>query len=311
MKKPFFLVILLTLLVAPLSQVTAGTYAKTKYPIVLVHGLFGFDDVLWVDYFYKIPYRLSANGASVYTATVSPANSTEVRGEQLLAYVDQVLAYSGAEKVNLIGHSHGGPTIRYVASVAPHKVASVSSVAGVNHGSKVADIVRTGTDNSGLLEGTAATVFNAFSNILELVSGSDASALPTDSIAALNSLSTEGSQAFNQRYPEGLPSSYCANDGKMLEDNGVYYFSWSGGNPYTNVLDVADPFLALTGLAFGEKNDGLVSSCSSQLGYVIKDDYRMNHLDEVNQTLGIHHLFETDPVQVFVRQANRLKSLGL
>ena len=311
MKPIVFLLLLLTVFTTSLSNANASTYAKTKYPIVLVHGLFGFDDVLWVDYFYKIPYKLSQKGATVYTATVSPANSTEVRGEQLLAYVDQVLAHSGADKVNLIGHSHGGPTIRYVASVAPEKVASVTSVAGVNQGSAVADIVRQGTDNSVLLEGTAATVFNAFANILELVSGSDASSLPTDSVAALNSLSTQGSAEFNARYPEGLPSSYCANDGKMLEDNGVYYFSWSGGKTYTNVLDVADPLLALTGLAFGEKNDGLVSSCSSRLGYVIKDDYKMNHLDEVNQTLGIHHLFETDPVQVFIRQANRLKSLGL
>ncbi len=311
MKITAIVIVIVTLLLAPISDASASTYAKTKYPIVLVHGLFGFDDVLWVDYFYKIPYKLSRNGATVYTSTVSPANSTEVRGEQLLAYIDQVLAHSGASKVNLIGHSHGGPTVRYAASVAPHKVASVTSVAGVNQGSAVADIVRQGTDNSSLLSGTAATVFDAFSNMLELISGSNAYSLPTDSLAALNSLSTEGSAQFNARYPEGLPSSYCANDGKMLEDNGVFYFSWSGGKTLTNVLDVADPFLSLTGLAFGEKNDGLVSSCSSRLGYVIKDDYRMNHLDEVNQTLGIHHLFETDPVQVYITQAHRLKSLGL
>ena len=42
------------------------------------------------------------------------------------------LAATGAAKVNLIGHSHGGPTARYVASVRPDLVGSVSSVAGVN-----------------------------------------------------------------------------------------------------------------------------------------------------------------------------------
>ncbi|MBD3584748.1 triacylglycerol lipase [Salinimonas sp. HHU 13199] len=311
MKKVLMLITLITSLMLPAMNAQASTYAKTQYPIVLVHGLFGFDDVLWVDYFYKIPYKLSSQGAVVYTSTVSPANSTEVRGEQLLAYIDQVLAHSGADKVNLIGHSHGGPTARYAASVAPHKVASVTSVGGVNQGSKVADILRAGLAEGSTLEGVAATTFNAFSNLLELISGSGISSLPTDSIAALNSLSTQGSKTFNARYPEGLPSSYCANDGKMRESNGVMYFSWSGGSRYTNVLDAADPFLALTGLSFGEKNDGLVSSCSSRLGYVIRDDYRMNHLDEVNQTLGIHHLFETDPVQVYLTHANRLKSLGL
>ena len=293
------------------SQAHASTYAKTKYPIVLVHGLFGFDDVLFVDYFYKVPHKLSRNGAEVYIAQVSPANSSEVRGEQLLAYIDEVLALSGAQKVNLIGHSHGGPTARYAASVAPNKVASVSSVAGVNWGSKVADELRNAIAEDSFQEGAASVVVDAFANIIEIASGSDPRSRPTDSIAAMNSLSTAGSIAFNQKYPEGMPSAYCRNDGKMLDDNGVYYFSWSGARTFTNALDIADPFIAITGTAFNEPNDGLVSSCSSHLGKVLKDNYKMNHLDEVNQSFGITHWFETNPVDVFVRQANRLKNLGL
>lgn len=311
MKKLHIILLFFTLSFGWSNVSQAGTYAKTQYPIVLVHGLFGFDELLWVDYFYKVPSKLSRNGAQVYVATVSPANSTEIRGEQLLNYVQEVLAVTGADKVNLIGHSHGGPTVRYVASVAPELIASATSVAGVNWGSPVADMVRAGLAPDSNLEGVAATVFNAFVNILELLSGSDASELPTDSIAALEALTTEQTLVFNANYPEGMPSSYCANDGDLLAENGVYYFSWSGGSTYTNVFDIADPALALTGLAFNESNDGLVSSCSSHLGYVLKDNYRMNHLDEVNQTLGIHHLFETDPVTVFLQHANRLKQMGL
>ena len=44
-----------------------------------VHGLFGFDSLFGVDYFYGIPAALRQDGAQV-----SAANSTEVRGEQLL-----------------------------------------------------------------------------------------------------------------------------------------------------------------------------------------------------------------------------------
>ena len=70
--------------------------------------------------------------------------------------------------------------------------------------------------------------------------------------------------------------------------------------------------MALTSLAFlGAKNDGLVSSCSSRLGKVIRDDYAINHLDEVNQTVGLTNLFETSPVTLFRQQANRLKNAGL
>ncbi|WP_137165990.1 esterase/lipase family protein [Salinimonas lutimaris] len=290
---------------------TASTDAQTRYPIVLVHGLFGFEDILFVDYFYKVPQKLSRHGAQVFIAEVSPANSSEVRGEQLLAYIDEVRALTGAQKVNLIGHSHGGPTARYAASVAPHKVASVTSVGGVNWGSQVADVLRQSLTEGSVLEGGAALAADAMANLIELFSGSDPRDKPTSSVAALNSLSTDGSVQFNQRYPEGMPSAYCRNDGKMLADNGVYYFSWSGGKTLTNALDVSDGFLTTTGFLFDEPNDGLVSTCSSHLGKVLKDNYRMNHLDEVNQSFGITHWFETNPVDVYVSQAVRLKALGL
>jgi triacylglycerol lipase len=54
---------------------------------------------------------LTRDGAKVYVAQVSAAHSTEVRGEQLLAQVRNIMAVTGASKVNLMGHSHGGPTI--------------------------------------------------------------------------------------------------------------------------------------------------------------------------------------------------------
>ena len=43
----------------------AQTYTQTRYPIVLVHGIFGFDSFLGVDYFYGIPGALRSDGASV------------------------------------------------------------------------------------------------------------------------------------------------------------------------------------------------------------------------------------------------------
>ena len=40
-------------------------YAQTRYPIVLVHGLFGFDSALGIDYFYGIPDAVGQGGAKV------------------------------------------------------------------------------------------------------------------------------------------------------------------------------------------------------------------------------------------------------
>ena len=38
--------------------------------------------------------------------------------------VEEIVAISGKPKVNLIGHSHGGPTVRYAAGAMPAMVAS-------------------------------------------------------------------------------------------------------------------------------------------------------------------------------------------
>ena len=84
---------------------------------------------------------LARNGANTWATRVSPLNSTEVRGEQLTQQVEEILALTGAQKVNLVGHSHGGPTIRYVAGVLPERVASLTAVGAPNKGSPVADLI--------------------------------------------------------------------------------------------------------------------------------------------------------------------------
>ncbi len=293
-----------TLLVGA-SAHAASDYAKTRYPIVLVHGLFGFDSFLGVDYFYGIPGALSQDGARVFVAQVSAANSTEVRGEQLLAQVKNIMAITGAAKVNLIGHSHGGPTIRYVAGVAPQLVASVTSIGGVNKGARVADILR-GVVPAGTLSETlvnnAAKAFVALINL-----GSGATSLPQMPTNALNSLTTAGSLDFNRRFPQALPSG-CGSGAELV--SGVRYYSWTGILPLTNIADISDGALSIMSLVNSGANDGLVSACSSRLGKHL-GDYRQNHLDEVNQVVGLRDWFSVDPVTLYRQHANRLKLLGL
>ncbi len=295
---------LASLALASTAHAQAG-YTQTRYPIVLVHGLFGFDSFLGVDYFYGIPQALRDDGARVFVAQVSAANSTEVRGEQLLAQVRNILAITGASKVNLIGHSHGGPTVRYVAGVAPQLVASATSVAGVNRGSRVADILRGVAPAGSVSESLANTVTKAFVSLINL--GSSGGSLPQMPTAALDSLTTAGATRFNQRFPQALPSG-CGSGAELV--NGVRYYSWTGVQPVTNVLDALDGPLGLLSLAFGEANDGLVSACSSRLGKHL-GDHRQNHLDEVNQLFGITDWWSPSPVSLYRQHANRLKQLGL
>ncbi|GGY11976.1 esterase/lipase family protein [Paludibacterium paludis] len=299
------LLALCTVFLSPPSL--AGDYTRTRYPIVLVHGLFGFDTALGLDYFYGIPAELREGGARVFVAQVSATNSNEVRGEQLLAEVERILAMTGADKVNLIGHSQGAPTVRYVAAVRPDIVASATSVGGVNGGSRVADLLRAAAPPGSPAEALAARLAGTLAKLISLVSGNPS--LPQVPTAALNSLTTAGMERFNRRFPEGLPASRCGEGAH--ETGGVRYYSWSGTSGLTNVLDITDPGIGILSLVHGEANDGLVSRCSSHLGQVIRSNYAMNHLDEVNQMVGLVNLFEISPVTLFRQHANRLKEAGL
>ena len=309
MKKTFAkwaAMLLLALSLAP-GAASATGYTQTKYPIVLVHGMMGWDSMGPYEYWFGIPGALRRDGAQVYVAQVSAANSTEVRGEQLLTYVKQVMAATGAKKVNLIGHSHGAPTARYVASVAPTLVASVTSVGGANKGVPTADIMRGVAVPGSYSEAVLTTIVDGIARTIAFLSGDRNAQM---SAAALDSMTTAGAAKFNAAHPQGVPRTACGEGDYQV--NGVYYFSWSGARTVTNVLDPVDGALKLASQAFGgEKNDGLVGSCSSRLGRVIRDDYGMNHFDEINQVAGLVNLFETNPLTVYRQHANRLREMGL
>lgn len=301
--------IVITLLLAFISPAVATDgYTKTKYPVVLVHGLFGFDELAgFYGYWYGIPSELRAGGAEVYVANVSSANSTELRGEQLIKYLDTLQAINGYEKFNLIGHSHGGLTARYVASVRPDLVASVTSMGTPHTGSKTADGLLGLLPDGTIAQGLAAQVANALGNLLEWLSGDND---PQDSIAAVKSLNSQGTAIFNAKYPEGMPSTACGQGAASV--GGIYYYSMGGTSVQTNLLDPTDGLLSVTGLFFGfEQNDGLVSRCSSHWGVVLRDDYAWNHLDEVNLMSGLRGLFASNPISVYRAHLNRLKNTGL
>ncbi|MGD9583472.1 MAG: lipase family alpha/beta hydrolase [Lysobacterales bacterium] len=298
----------LSLLFGAGSSHAASTYTKTKYPIVLVHGLLGFDSILGVlDYWYGVPSDLRAGGARVFVANVSSSNFSEVRGEQLIRDLDALRAVYGLTKFNLIGHSHGGPTIRYVASVRPDLVASITSVGAPHKGSKVADGLDANLPPGSPLRPLVAGFINALSFFIEVLSGDDD---PQDALGALASLSTSGAAQFNALHPQGLPTSSCGSGAATV--NGVRYYSWGGTRVLSNLFDASDALLGASSLFFGgEANDGLVGRCSSHLGVVLRDNYPWNHLDEVNQLFGLRGLFTSDPVAVIRTHANRLKNAGL
>lgn len=80
---------------------------KTRYPILLVHGVF-FRDYRYVNYWGRIPKELQRNGATVYYGQQQSAAAVEDSGKELAARIRQIVEETGCGKVNIIAHSKGG-----------------------------------------------------------------------------------------------------------------------------------------------------------------------------------------------------------
>ncbi|QSQ97189.1 MULTISPECIES: esterase/lipase family protein [Acinetobacter] len=303
------------------SQVTAkvtSNYAKTKYPILMVHGWLGWERIgtntIGLDYWYQILPDMARNGSTVFAAQLSPANTTAHRGEALIAQVEDVMAITGQPKVNLIGHSHGGPTVLYAAQVKPNAIASITGVAGTYHGSKVADDIQNNT--------LTRTAFNILGDYIIgplIALGQLKPELEIDFDASMKSLTQTGSKTFNATVAQNAvkdgvlaATENCNKNLKPRDSKGIYYYSWTGVAQATNALDIDTILMQLGPLSYGSKdNDGMVARCSAFIGKVIKDDYRLNHTDLANMMFGLKGLFAPDPVAMYRQHANRLKLQGL
>jgi triacylglycerol lipase len=290
----------------------------TRYPLVLVPGMLGFIRLVLYPYWYGIVEALRRGGAVVVAVKVSPLHSSEVRGEQLLARIEEILRETGAQKVNLIGHSQGALTARYAAALRPDLVASVTSVAGTNHGSELADYLQDhypADSAKGRLLSALLRLINALMSLLD--TGYHGPKLPVDIRASHASLTTAGVALFNERYPQGLPQTWGGQGPE--EVNGVRYYSWSGTlqpgktDRGRNLLDGTNRSCRLFARTFVREAgqcDGMVGRYSSHLGAVIRDDYPLDHFDVVNQSLGLVGR-GAEPIRLFVEHAQRLKEAGV
>ena len=294
------------LLAAP--TLSLASYTQTKHPIVLVHGVTGFNTIGGlINYFHTVPWNLERSGARVYSASVSFVNSSEQRGQQLANYINGL----GESKVNIMAHSQGAPTSRVTASLIPHKVASITSINGVNKGSRVADVARGILPPGSYVEGGVSAIANALGDLVNALSDADN---PQDGVAALETLTTRGTTQLNDALGwKGVNRDACAgtNEDVWISGNKIKFFSWTGTAVWTNWTDITDPFLGVTTLAFGnEANDGLVGECSTKMGNVIGTHYEMNHVDAINHLFGARS-WRTDPISLYRSHANRLKNRGL
>jgi triacylglycerol lipase len=283
------------------------------YPLVLAHGFSGFHNIGPLNYFYGVADALSKDGHAVFTTQVDPYNSSEVRGAELLTQVQQILATTGADKVDLICHSQGALDCRYVANQLGKRIGAVVLVAGVNRGDPVADIA------SGAVQGPTG---DAVAALLKLFGDAvlDPNGQPnSDAKAAIAQLTTAGCDAFNQKYPDDPGVAYYSIAGRSNNSRGDDDCGSPTEAPFIGKYDPLtgplNPLLAATGqILDGSQtipptNDGMVTVPSAKWG-VFLGCVPADHLSEVCQIGGQSSGSSYDCVTMYRDIANWLVASG-
>jgi triacylglycerol lipase len=250
---------------------------KLRAPIVLVHGLLGYDrikvcGITLHSYFPHIPEHLSAAGNRVLIPSLHPTCGVADRAAQLKEYLDRELP---SEPVHLIGHSMGGLDCRYMISRLgmAECVLSLTTIATPHHGSPFAD-----------------WGIKHLSRFVRPVM--DFLHIPTQ---AFYDLTTENCRKFNEEVPNAP---------------GVRYFSVAG--QYDGIW--IDPTWQLSHRIVKEAegpNDGLVSVTSAKFGESF-EVWDGDHLAVVNWPNFVHQArgLWRDRSPEYLKLIGRLKDEG-
>jgi triacylglycerol lipase len=251
--------------------------ASLRAPIILVHGLFGFDRLAmgaWTiaHYFRAIPEMLRAAGNRVLLARLSPLGGVEERAAQLKQLIGRE---SPHEPVHLIAHSMGGLDSRHMISRLgmAGRVLSLTTIGTPHKGTAFADW---GVRRFARL---ACPLFNFFG-------------LPYQ---AFKDLTTAHCKKFNARTPDAP---------------GVRYFSVAGRFEAPWLTPEWQFPAKIVERAEGE-NDGVVSVTSARYG----EDCQVwdgDHMNLVNWTHPLAPAFLRSPDRTpeYAALIGRLKDEG-
>ena len=224
------------------SARASDAVCRTKYPILMVHGVF-FRDFRYLNYWGRIPAELERNGAKIFYGEHQSAAAVADSGQEIADRIQQVLDKTGAEKVNIIAHSKGGLDSRYAVSklgAAPY-VASLTTINTPHRGCEFADYLL------GLIpEKQQLAVASAYNSTLKKLGDYD-----PDFLAAVGDLTASACAEFNKAVADP--------DGVFIQSVGSCLKHPSGGR---FPLDLTNRFVHL----FDGENDGLVGKESFEWG---------------------------------------------
>ena len=162
---------------------------KTKYPILMVHGVF-FRDSEHLNYWGRVPAELIKNGATIYYGGQESAGDVHTCALQLKKAIVKCLEETGAEKLNIIAHSKGGLDSRYCVSMlgmAPY-VASLTTINTPHHGCEFAEYLMNKAPEK--LRNTVAAAYNKGARL--------AGDINPDFIKAVTDLTKAGVEQLNK-----------------------------------------------------------------------------------------------------------------
>ena len=163
---------------------------KTKYPIVMIHGVF-FRDFKHFNYWGRIPAELEKNGAQIFYGNHESASPVDKSGEELAQRIKTILKETGAEKINIIAHSKGGLDCRYMISKCgmENYVASLTTINTPHRGCEFAEYLLDGT----IPEKTKQAVAFSYNNALKLLGDKN-----PDFISAVTDLTNSACKTLNE-----------------------------------------------------------------------------------------------------------------
>jgi triacylglycerol lipase len=255
------------------------------YPIVLLHGMFGFYkiQVANLEYWNGVPEDLKATMGEtmVYVPVVPMLASSEVRAQHLKAFIDAVLAGTGKKKVNLIGHSQGGLDARYLVSSLGYadRVASVTTVSAPHHGSRVADAL--------LGASPALSLLNPVLDLYGLLANQKDDPDLHQSLVALSQAYCDGT--FNVQNPDDPRVAYFSwagrsnnSDGGTECDGAVHANDKTHVDVVNALIGSLGSYLTSDGGPGQSTNDGLVPVHSAKWG-TFMGCVPADHMDEIGQ----------------------------